>query len=97
MSVPTSLRPMHGPGSAWEEPVGMTAELFEPITAERYRGIGDYALLSDCHSTALVSCEGSIDWACLRRMDEESTFARILDHDHGRLRDALRWGQRPPS
>lgn len=61
----------------------MTTELFDPIAVERYRAIGDYALLSDCHSTALVSCEGSIDWACLRRMDQESTFARILDHDHG--------------
>jgi len=61
----------------------MNANLFEPTPTERYRAIGDYALLSDCHSTALVSCEGSIDWACLRRMDQESTFARILDHDRG--------------
>jgi len=61
----------------------MAHDLFDPTTAERYRPIGDYGLLSDCHSTALVSCEGSIDWACLRRMDEESTFARILDHDRG--------------
>jgi GH15 family glucan-1,4-alpha-glucosidase len=61
----------------------MSDDLFEPTAAERYRPIGDYALLSDCHSTALVSNEGSIDWACLRRMDAESTFARLLDHDHG--------------
>lgn len=61
----------------------MTTELFDPIAVQRYRPIGDYALLSDCHSTALVSREGSIDWACLRRMDQDSTFARILDHDRG--------------
>jgi GH15 family glucan-1,4-alpha-glucosidase len=61
----------------------MTTDLFEPMTVARYRPIGDYALLSDCHSTALVSVEGSIDWACLRRMDQDSTFARILDHDRG--------------
>lgn len=61
----------------------MTTDLFEPMAVSRYRPIGDYALLSDCHSTALVSCEGSIDWACLRRMDQDSTFARILDHDRG--------------
>ncbi len=61
----------------------MSEELFEPMSTERYRPIGDYGLLSDCHSTALVSCDGSIDWACLRRMDQESTFARILDHDRG--------------
>ncbi len=45
--------------------------------------IGDYALLSDCHSTALVSRDGSIDWACLRRMDRDPTFARLIDHDRG--------------
>ena len=61
----------------------MTTELFEPMAVAGYRPIGDYALLSDCHSTALVSCEGSIDWACLRRMDQDSTFGRILDHDRG--------------
>jgi GH15 family glucan-1,4-alpha-glucosidase len=61
----------------------MSDELFEPTSAPRYRPIGDYAVLSDCHSTALVSRDGSIDWACLRRMDQESTFARILDHDRG--------------
>jgi GH15 family glucan-1,4-alpha-glucosidase len=45
--------------------------------------ISDYALISDCHSTALVSCDGSIDWACLRRFDSGSVFARMLDADRG--------------
>ncbi len=45
--------------------------------------IGDYALISDCHSSALVSRYGSIDWACLRRFDHGSTFGRLLDHDCG--------------
>lgn len=31
----------------------------------RYRPIGDYAFISDCHSVALVSREGSIDWRCM--------------------------------
>lgn len=52
-------------------------------SAPRYLPIGDYALLSDCHSTALVSSSGSIDWGCLRRMDQNATFCRILDHDKG--------------
>ena len=27
--------------------------------------IGDYALLSDCRSVALVSSAGSVDWLCI--------------------------------
>ena len=50
---------------------------------DRYRPIGDYGLISDCHSTALISSEGSIDWACLRRFDAGSAFARMLDHERG--------------
>ena len=53
------------------------------VTRHSYRAIGDYALIGDCHSTALVSMEGSIDWACLRRFDQGSTFGRLLDHDRG--------------
>ena len=52
-------------------------------TSVPYRSIADYALLSDCHSSALVSSAGSIDWACLRRFDAGSVFARLLDHERG--------------
>jgi GH15 family glucan-1,4-alpha-glucosidase len=43
-----------------------------PGAPGRYRAIGDYAFLGDCHSGALVSSAGSVDWLCLPRLDDGS-------------------------
>ena len=51
--------------------------------------IGDYALLSDCRSAALVSTGGSVDWLCFPRFDGPSVFARLLDAAAGH------WSIRP--
>jgi GH15 family glucan-1,4-alpha-glucosidase len=53
------------------------------VSAEPYPPIGDYALIGDCHSVALVSRTGSVDWACPRRFDAGSCFGRLLDWQHG--------------
>jgi alpha,alpha-trehalase len=49
----------------------------------RFPTIGSYGFLSDCHTCALVSYAGSIEWLCTPRFDSASTFAAILDRDAG--------------
>jgi len=54
--------------------------------------IEDFALLSDCHSAALVSRDGSIDWLCLPRFDSAACFAALLG-----TAENGRWSMKPMS
>jgi GH15 family glucan-1,4-alpha-glucosidase len=53
------------------------------MSDDRYPPIADYGFIADCHSSALVSRTGSIDWCCMPRMDDGSMFGRLLDWDRG--------------
>ncbi|RDI74418.1 Glucoamylase/glycosyl hydrolase-related protein [Gaiella occulta] len=53
------------------------------MSAPSYPPIADYALLADCHASALVSRDGSVDWCAFQRFDARPVFSRLLDWGRG--------------
>ena len=62
----------------------MSTSAIEPTgTVDRYPPISAYAVIGDCHSAALISRAGSVDWYCPGRFDAPAVFCRLLDAEKG--------------
>jgi GH15 family glucan-1,4-alpha-glucosidase len=48
-----------------------------------YKKIGDYGVIGNGATIALVGRDGALDWMCLPFMDSPSVFAAILDDEKG--------------
>jgi len=49
----------------------------------RYAPIGEYGVIGDLYTVALVSMDGSIDFRCLPHFDSPSVFAALVDAERG--------------
>ena len=53
------------------------------MSSDAYQPIGNYGVIGNLHTVALVSMRGSIDFMCFTRFDSPSIFAALLDAEKG--------------
>src|SRR5262245_47965004 len=51
--------------------------------ASRYAPIGEYGVIGDLYTVALVGMDGSVDFLCLPHFDSPSVFAALVDAERG--------------
>src|ERR1700752_151075 len=49
----------------------------------RYAPIGEYGIIGDLYTVALVGMDGSIDFLCLPHFDSPSVFAALVEAERG--------------
>ena len=92
---------MRRPPTRTAPPSSSTRPLTVPYASNSLRNpfppIADYAFLSDCENSCLISSSGSVEWLCVPRPDSPSVFGAILDRGagHFRIEPLRRFGARP--
>ena len=67
-------------------PASLVASRDVSVLDSRFPPIGSYGFLSDCHTGALVSYDGAVEWLCLPRFDSPSIFGSLLDRGAGHFK-----------
>jgi GH15 family glucan-1,4-alpha-glucosidase len=81
-----STTPADGNGAAIQFDAAPSTPYAPSNPRNPFPPIADYAFLSDCENSCLISSAGSVEWMCAPRPDSPSFFGAILDRGAGHFR-----------